>query len=259
MPQRRYESEDAKRDRLQRTLMDCYRRDPDYRTLVQSTLTNCYEGARPGDFTQAISKHVRETLRLEAKDGSGTPTWAVRAVQHDVVVHVARRYGQRPYLDEWGERWMDVMLVPGEPRFRYEAGQQFRIEISASLLSLFPPIPRFDEDGEYIGDEDCEDELEFLVDEGLNDEQFEEVKRRAYAFVDYAIGEIKSEILPSKFSGPPRKNADTFDRDKEIAAALVQFLFHGKKLSNSGTAGVESRDTVRAEFANHIGIRLPQV
>jgi hypothetical protein len=172
---------------------------------------------------------------------------------------MARRYGQKPYLNERGELMIDLMLVGEEPRFRYEAGQQFRIEISASRLSLSPPIARYDENGEYVGDEDCEDSLDFLVDEGLNDEQFKELTRRAYAFVDYAIDEIKREILPSEFSGPPHKNAKTFDRDKEIAAALVQFLLHGKKLSNSGATGVESRDTVRDEFAKHIGIQLPLV
>jgi hypothetical protein len=84
----RYESSEAKNIRLRRTLMACFRKDQKYRDLIQGSLATSRRHDSPQTYSTAVRNRVSDTLHLNASDGSGPPTWAIRAVYRDVEMYL---------------------------------------------------------------------------------------------------------------------------------------------------------------------------
>jgi hypothetical protein len=239
--------------------MTCFRDDPEYQAMVAGTLAISSAQDANEKYTHTVARCVSEKLRLKALDGSGAPSWAVDAVMWDVrnLVRSKKRSHPTPRRNEDGFLDIEFEFLRGgtEPRFRYGDYPYFTIEISLSTLRV--TFDRYDESGEYWGEHQEEEELDFLVDAGVGEDQITELQRRAYAVVDYAINKIKAELLTRHRHKKPHTQPSTFQRDKEIAAALVGFLLGKSRLLPSGCPGPNSRDTVKVH-ANDIGIELPR-
>ena len=238
--------------------MTCFREDPEYQAMVAGTLAISYAQDPKEKYTQTVARCVSENLRLKALDGSGAPSWTIEAVEWDVRKFSAGKKSSRPTPSRNENGFLDFELEYNEtePRFQYRDYPHFTIDISPSTLRL--TFDRYDESGEYWGEHEEEEELDFLVDAGVGEDQITELERRAYAIVDYAINEIKAELLTRHRHTKPHTQPSTFQRDKEIAAALVGFLLGKSRLLPSGCTGPNSRDTVKVH-ANDIGIKLPRI
>jgi hypothetical protein len=224
--------------------------------MVVGTLATSSTQDTNEKYTETVARCVSEKLRLNELNGSGAPRWAIDAVMRDVCKLDRSKKRSRPTPRRNEDGFLDIELETGdetEPRFRYGDYPYFTIEISPSALRL--TFDRYDESGEYWGQHEEDSELDFLTDRGVNKDQIKELRRRAIVLVDLAITEIESELL-TLHHDDRHTQPSTFEKDREIAAALVGFLMGKSRLLPSGCTGPNSRDTVKVH-ANDLEIELP--
>jgi hypothetical protein len=227
--------------------------------MVAGTLAISFTQDGKEKYIQTVARCVSEKLRLNELDGSGAPSWAIDAVMWDVRNLDRSKKRSRPTPRRNEDGFLDIELVRGdepEPRFRYGNYPYFTIEISPSTLRV--TFERYDESGEYCGEHEHEEGLDFLVDGGLGEDQIKELRQRARSVADHAIDEIEAELLTRHRHFRPHTQPSTFERDKAMAAALVGFLLGRPLLLPSGCKGLNARDTVKERLTNVIEIELPR-